>query len=156
MGEYQSGEKEPAVLEGYFYPAQISWGAAPLPLKLFLSESWNQNAVSLEGWRLPLTHHNSSIGTSLSLDHFQAGPYPFSNAVLIPVGEACTTDGECKPQITDGITEAWMGTVSCFSRCAWESWDLNAGRDRSLLSSGWWILHEGYLLSEGKTAQICC
>lgn len=38
MGEYQSGEKEPAVLEDYFYPAQISWGAAPLSLMLFLSQ----------------------------------------------------------------------------------------------------------------------
>lgn len=37
-GEYQSGEKEPAVLEGYFYPAQISRGAAPGPGQLFLSQ----------------------------------------------------------------------------------------------------------------------
>lgn len=30
-GEYQHGEKEPAVLGGYFYPTQISWGSCPLP-----------------------------------------------------------------------------------------------------------------------------
>lgn len=92
------------------YPGELP----PLPLKLFLSESWNQNAVSLDGWRVPLTHQNSSIGTSLLLDHFQAGPYPFSNAILIPVGEACTTDGECKPQITDGDNRGLDGHSELF------------------------------------------
>lgn len=49
-GEYRSGEKEPAVLEGYFYPAQISRGAVPpLPSQLFLSQDLESAPSPMDG-----------------------------------------------------------------------------------------------------------
>lgn len=45
----------------------------PLPYAIFISRAGIRMLSALDGWRDPLTHHNSGIRTSLLLDNFQGG-----------------------------------------------------------------------------------
>lgn len=62
VGEYQSGEKEPAVLEGYFYPAQIAWGAVPPLTAIFISGAGIRTLSPMDGWEDALIHQIPASG----------------------------------------------------------------------------------------------
>lgn len=71
---------------------------------------------SLDGWKDPLIHHNTSNGTSFSLDSFRGGFVSFlwCHSRTNPASQYSKC-GQCKPQLTDVETEAWMGTGNCLN-----------------------------------------
>lgn len=93
------------------YPEEL-----PPPLTaIFISGAGVRALSPMDGWKGALTHQNFSIRTSLLLTTSKAASYPFSDAILGPVWEISVVNGEGKPQITDGETEAGLGRGSCFN-----------------------------------------
>ena len=85
---------------------------------------------SLDGWKDPLIHHNTSNGTSFGppfrLTVSEAGLYPFSGAILALIREVSTVNAEsASPNLQMWkLRLGWVqGTVS--TACIWWSWDYN-------------------------------
>jgi len=100
----------------------------------------------LDGWKDPLIHHNSSSGTSCSLDSFQGGfvSLLWCHSRTNP-GSQYSKCGECKPQLTDVETEPWMGAGNRFNSLYMVELGFNVRLSRG------WISH-----LNGKTAPNFC
>ena len=101
---------------GLFLSCPDILGSCPPPLTaIFILRAGIRTLSPEGGWKDALIHQNSSIGIAFTLTTAKAASYPFSDAILVPVWETSTADGECKPQITGGVSESQMGAEICFN-----------------------------------------